>query len=1621
MVKNQYRWISISLASSVLVACGGAESDSKLNTSTSSTSSASLSGVVLDGYLHNAKVCLDKNNNAICDSGDGEVALTDAKGNYQLSAGGDVSGYNLLVEAIPGQTIDMDNPNQPIQSAFTLEVPATAPAVISPLTTMIASVADSSGISFSEATQAVASEIGVDSSLINADYAALNTPESRKVHMLARGVTRVLQSAQDESMNSGVSQENARKGSKYKLAQLDVAALKQKTDKLSHGSQSTTQALEQLGKQYQDQLKITPQEINGDTIVARPPAPRNGQVNDSADTFDWNFVLGFKGVKFYEYSLDNGVTWAQVTTKPLSVGRQALPIGTVQVRIAASQVNKTSAGTVLKSEQAFTLTSVPAAPGQINVNNALNTFGWTLVDTYSDVGEYEYSLDNGQTWTNTTSNPQAIADINIATGSLLVRVSEDASTGRPHGLVARSTQEMTVTPAKPQAPTLDFVNDATNQISWNKVAGYPSLTDYEINLGTGWENVTALPYRVGNKSIPAGTIQVRVKNNSTDARPAGAVLTINTEFTQSVNQPAAPTSPVIDNANNTFGWTLVPGYSEHNLYEYSVDGGITFVAVSANPQPIADLNYQVGKVCVRVQSNTNPQHDPGELLCSDKAYSVTPVQPAAPSNLIVNDALDTLGWALLPEYSAASDYEINPLGSGWVSVNAIPYQLSDQAYPIGSVQVRVKANPVDGRPEGLIASNRNALTVRPSAPVAPTSLITDDTANTLDWAFVGGFDQAALYEISLDSGSNWTQVLSKPIVIGDINKSIGDIQLRVSANPVNGMPSGAQASNTVAFTETPKLPAPANAVIVNTFTGYNPIQTNGFKWDYLTAQIGGKSVTFDEPEYYEFTRDQGLTWHPVVSRPQFVGSEAYDKPSVGIRLKENAITGQKNVSSNVLWATGSTSRFIALQYVPMKTKTLAANYSSYDNSWSTYGMNCIAEYDAQGQGEPTFWAGSINGKADTIFTLVAAADDCGITGWTLPKFSEVITLSNRSLPSQFASYLITDSKANLWADKNGVAVTITKGSEVTPSQWSSKYAYPKWQLAPTADLVTNVSSANTAIIAELKTQGSTISNAESYLTTWLSDNQNQSKSYAALEVKAQAKVTQLKAFSQPWADQYTAAQSKLNEFEFQAHIAKNRSDAQSQSFVADVTTYKQQVTKLQQNLNGLNALIEGATFAQKMATVQIKSDALTAATNTLNSASLASEIHQATLNLYSAIFDIEAQYAQVNAFIDSLNASTNHLDSSFSSLLSLYQQFISEINTTAAIHDVVQSKTLATDGLKRANNNGFSVTKADSLVNNRFAKLDELGHYLPSATTFQQGWRCTEDTQASGKRRVWSLLKDGLPNGKDDLAYDASSAGIASVLGSNELLESTNTKQLCGFSDWKVPHVAQLLSIKTKAVTGSSDKVTLDSDVFPNHFAMLPEYDKSSYSGGVRFYYWTNTSKQSQQYIMSYDTAQNSETITTTITDGSENKVVLARLMREISNTYELLDTNGSVIQDRSSAICARDKNSGLVWQLFSVGDGTRFKKYIDAQPLLTAQSSNNVCGKSTWRYPTKAELYGLIPLNTDTFKFNDASDGGYSYYITSDTGLYNRPTALDMNTMNETDVSTQNYGSAYLYRFVAD
>ena len=81
--------LAVSIAS-VLTGCIGGGSDSDTGGGTGGevtktrTTNLQMSGAVVDGYIENATVCLDINNNSQCDVGE-PSAKTDAQGRFNLA------------------------------------------------------------------------------------------------------------------------------------------------------------------------------------------------------------------------------------------------------------------------------------------------------------------------------------------------------------------------------------------------------------------------------------------------------------------------------------------------------------------------------------------------------------------------------------------------------------------------------------------------------------------------------------------------------------------------------------------------------------------------------------------------------------------------------------------------------------------------------------------------------------------------------------------------------------------------------------------------------------------------------------------------------------------------------------------------------------------------------------------------------------------------------------------------------------------------------------------------------------------------------------------------------------------------------------------------------------------------------------------------------------------------------------------------------------------------------------------------------------------------------------------------------------------------------------------------
>lgn len=121
-----------------------------------------VSGIVADGYLSGATVCLDVNSNGVCDSGE-PSGTTDANGAYSISVPSDQSAryaqYPVVAE-VPATAIDKDT-GTAVGTAFALSAPAGS-AFVSPLTSLVQDKI-AAGATSASAVAAVQQTLGVTS------------------------------------------------------------------------------------------------------------------------------------------------------------------------------------------------------------------------------------------------------------------------------------------------------------------------------------------------------------------------------------------------------------------------------------------------------------------------------------------------------------------------------------------------------------------------------------------------------------------------------------------------------------------------------------------------------------------------------------------------------------------------------------------------------------------------------------------------------------------------------------------------------------------------------------------------------------------------------------------------------------------------------------------------------------------------------------------------------------------------------------------------------------------------------------------------------------------------------------------------------------------------------------------------------------------------------------------------------------------------------------------------------------------------------------------------------------------------------------------------------------------
>ena len=306
-----------------LSACGGGGSTAPATGTTALAGVVSLAGVVVDGYLDSATVCLDVNKNKLCDAVE-PTATTANMGKYNFTNLTTAEAQApILVKVIAGTTTDSDLNGATVSKAYTLLAPAGSTAagasnVVSPLTTLVQIQKESNPVlTTAQAELQVKAKLGygVDSGVsLFTDFIAASgvaadpyAADYGRVHNIARVAAEVLadHSAAVDAYSAASSVSN-RIAAATTLVFNDLVGIAQSTDAYSVAGTVITTANIASAKQVATVVTAATAQTavsNVQQVTTATTSPMAAFMQN--DVLNWingsAGVVGFPGSAYYGY------------------------------------------------------------------------------------------------------------------------------------------------------------------------------------------------------------------------------------------------------------------------------------------------------------------------------------------------------------------------------------------------------------------------------------------------------------------------------------------------------------------------------------------------------------------------------------------------------------------------------------------------------------------------------------------------------------------------------------------------------------------------------------------------------------------------------------------------------------------------------------------------------------------------------------------------------------------------------------------------------------------------------------------------------------------------------------------------------------------------------------------------------------------------------------------------------------------------------------------------------------------------------------------------------------------------------------------------------------------------
>ncbi|BDU37090.1 VCBS domain-containing protein [Vibrio nigripulchritudo] len=669
-----------------------------------------------------------------------------------------------------------------------------------------------------------------------------------------------------------------------------------------------------------------------DTEIAAPELALNADTGSSDSdslTNDGvvNVTLADEAVS-WEYTTDGGTTWVTGTGTSFTLAEAEYADGAVQVRqtdAAGNTSNGVSLGAVTVDQTIAAPELALNADTGSSDSDSLTNDGVVNVTLADEAVSWEYTTDGGTTWVTGTGTSFTLAEAEYADGAVQVRQTDAAgntSNGVSLGAVTVdqtiAAPELALNADTGSSDSDSLTNDGVVNVT---LADEAVSWEYTTDGGTTWVTGTGTSFTLAEAEYADGAVQVRqtdAAGNTSNGVSLGAVTVDQTIAAPELALNADTGSSDSDSLTND-GVVNVTLADEAVSWEYTTDGGTTWVTGTGTSFTLAEAEYADGAVQVRqtdAAGNTSNGVSLGAVTV-DQTIAAPELALNADTGSSDSDSLTNDGVVNVTLADEAVSWEYTTDGgTTWVTGTGTSFTLAEAEYADGAVQVRqtdAAGNTSNGVSLGAVTVDQTIaapeLALNADTGSSDSDSLTNDGVVNVTLA-----DEAVSWEYTTDGGTTWVTGTGTSFTLAEAEYADGAVQVRqtdAAGNTSNGVSLGA-------VTVDQTIAAPELALNADTGSSDSDSLTND----------GVVNVTLaDEAVSWEYTTDGGTTWVTGTGTSFTLAEAEYADGAVQVRQTDAA----GNTSNGVSLGAVTVDQTIAAPELALNADTGSSDSDSLTN------------------------------------------------------------------------------------------------------------------------------------------------------------------------------------------------------------------------------------------------------------------------------------------------------------------------------------------------------------------------------------------------------------------------------------------------------------------------------------------------------------------------------------------------------------------------------------------------------------------------------------------------------------------------------------------------------------------